>query len=168
MKWFTNVTCIEEVKSLYRKLCFEYHPDLHPGAANEQAMKEINAEYEQAFKKYQHIHKDQNGKTYTKEPDAQKVEIPDEFKKIINALIHIPNITIDLVGIFIWITGNTYPYRNELKALGFKWGSTKKAWYWHPEYYVHYSKYPKHKNLDELKAKWGCDTIESEAVPQIA
>jgi len=168
MKWFTNCKCIEDVKSLYRKLCFQYHPDLHPGAENEQAMKEINAEYEKAFNKYRDIHRNSDGGTYTKKPEPEKVEIPEEFQKIINALIHIPNITIDLVGIFIWITGNTYPYKDVLKNLGFKWGSKKRAWYWHPEYYVHYSKYPKHKNLDDLKERWGCDTIESEPIPMIA
>jgi len=169
MKWFTECKCIEDVKSRYHKLIFKYHPDRNNNSAeSNKIMKEINAEYEIAFEKYKNIHRSVDGKTYENKTESAKTEIPAEFKKVINGLIHIPNITIELVGIFIWITGNTYPYKDVLKDLGFKWGSKKKAWYWHPEYYVHYSRYPKHKNLDELKEKWGSETIATESIPQIA
>jgi len=46
MKYFNNVVNLEELKSEYRRLAMENHPDL--GGDNE-AMKDINAEFEMMF-----------------------------------------------------------------------------------------------------------------------
>lgn len=56
MKWFNGCTTAEAVKKMYRDLCKAYHPDLHPGEANETAMKEINAEYDIAWARYKNVH----------------------------------------------------------------------------------------------------------------
>ena len=56
MKWFNGCTTAEAVKKMYRDLCKAYHPDLHPGEANEAAMKEINAEYDIAWARYKNVH----------------------------------------------------------------------------------------------------------------
>lgn len=56
MKWFKGCTTAEAVKKMYRDLCKAYHPDLHPGEANETAMKEINAEYDIAWARYKNVH----------------------------------------------------------------------------------------------------------------
>ncbi len=49
MKWFKNVTTIEELRKVYRKLLKEYHPDCANG--NAEITKEINAEYYLLFDK---------------------------------------------------------------------------------------------------------------------
>lgn len=40
---------------------------------------------------------------------------------------------IEIAGQWIWLSGNTYAYRKDLKDIGFKWASQKKQWYWHSE-----------------------------------
>ena len=49
---------------------------------------------------------------------------------MLQKIIHFTDITIEICGTFIWISGNSYPYRKELKEIGFKWASQKKQWYW--------------------------------------
>ena len=49
---------------------------------------------------------------------SEKVkETPEEFKKIINELVTLQGIEIEICGDWIWVTGNTYNCREQLKAL---------------------------------------------------
>jgi hypothetical protein len=63
------------------------------------------------------------------------------------------NIIIEVIGCFIWLTGNTKIYKTKLKELKFNWHSKKIAWYLKPEDY----KKRNHKdyNLDEIRAMYG-------------
>ena len=40
------------------------------------------------------------------------------------------DIVIEIIGTWIWVKGNTYPVKSQLKALHFKWSSQKHMWYW--------------------------------------
>jgi len=165
-KWFKTAHSIEEVKRIYRQLCKEYHPDLHPGEANETAMKEINAEYEKAFNRYKNIHEsaDDNTKTYTASNDT--AETPEEFKHIINMLIKLEGLEIELVGRWIWLTGNTFSYKDTIKGLGFKWANKKKTWYWHRA--EDSSRNRKEMSLDEIKHIYGCESFTATGMPKLA
>ena len=57
-------------------------------------------------------------------------------------------------------------YRKEIKEIGFKWGSQKKAWYWHSEEYIKKS----HRNLsmDEIRNYYGSTEVETEGRKRIA
>lgn len=122
MKYFTNCTTLDELKKEYRRLSMIHHPDLGGDTAT---MQEINAQYEEAFKilKNQHNAKaDENRKT---------TEAPEEFINIINALLKFPGIIVELCGSWLWISGDTRPVKEELKAAGCRWSNNKKMWYWH-------------------------------------
>ena len=43
---FQNINTLEELKSAYRKLAKQYHPDINKAPEALQIMKEINTEYE--------------------------------------------------------------------------------------------------------------------------
>ena len=47
MKWFNNVTTIEELRKQYRELLRKYHPDNEHG--DTKITQEINAEYDLVF-----------------------------------------------------------------------------------------------------------------------
>ena len=49
-----------------------------------------------------------------------------DLEKIISQILHFENITIELVGSWIWLSGNTKEIKDKLKELGFKWASKKK------------------------------------------
>lgn len=165
LKWFKDCKTIESVKRTYRKLCREYHPDLC-GAETVEAMKQINAEYERAFNCFKNVHEtaEDSTKTYTSSTDS--TETAAEFMEIINSLIHCEGVEIDLVGRWIWVTGKTYPYKDIIKGLGFRYASKKKAWYWHsPE---DSCRSRKGLSLDEIKNKYGYERFATASMPKLA
>ena len=167
-KWFNGCKSIEDVKRTYRKLCKEYHQDIH-GSETEETMKQINAEYERAFNCYKNIHEtaEDSTKTYTASTDStDSTETAAEFMEIINALIHCEGVEINLVGCWLWLTGNTYQYKDIIKGLGFRYASKKKAWYWHAAEDTCKSR--KGLTLDQIKDKYGCERFATVSMPKLA
>ena len=115
--YFTNVVTLEALKKEYRKLCKLHHPDLSTG--NLATMKAINNEYELLFEQLKHTSTNKNEQT----------ENVNTFKDIINQLIKF-DIDIEIVGSWIWVSGNTYPIKEHIKQLNFKWSKQRKKWYY--------------------------------------
>ena len=112
MKWFTNPKTLEELKKQYKQFAMQYHPDK---GGNLKDMQEINAEYDELFKRLKNVHATTDGKYYNQETNENQ----NEFKNIIDKLINL-NINIEICGSWVWVTGNTYSYRNILKGLKFR------------------------------------------------
>lgn len=157
MKYFNNCKTIDDVKKTYRKLAKELHPD-NPTTGDTEAFKAMQKEYEAAFDRFKNVHEAQNGGTYYKE----STETADMFRNVIDKIIHLNNCTIEIVGSWIWVTGDTFNSKVILKDAGFMWASKKKAWYWHsPEEAV--AKHSK-MSLDEIKEKYGFTAVKTQAV----
>lgn len=150
MKWFTNIRTLEELKREYKKLVLKHHPDV---GGNEEEMKQINAVYDVLFERVKNIHEAADGKTYKKETN----ENASEYRSIIEALVRLAGIKIEIVGSWLWVTGNTYPNRSALRNLKFQFSKPKKAWYYHKEQYHKTSK--KSFTLEELRNFYGSETV---------
>jgi len=148
MNYFKNPQTLEELKQQYRALAFKFHPD--KGGTNE-AMKAINAEYDSLFPKLKDIHKNKDGETYTARQES--AETADQFKDLISELMKMDDIIIEVIGCFVWLTGNTRPYKDRLKDLKFQWHHKKTAWYLKPEDYKRRSR--KDYDLDEIRNMYG-------------
>lgn len=155
-KYFKDCKTIEDVKAVYKTLAKKYHPDI-AGAEFTATMQEINSEFEKAFEKYKNIHENKDGEQYTAEQNS--TETPAEFMEIINKLINCDGVTINLIGRWIWLEGNTYSYKDIIKQLGFKWASNKKAWYWHSEQDSTTNR--KRMSLEQIKEKYGCQSFQT-------
>jgi len=70
--------------------------------------------------------------------------------------VHDLPLTIEIVGTWIWVSGNTRPQKQALKAAGFFWSHEKKMWYWR-----HSSRrgWKSGKSLDEIKQTHGTRTM---------
>jgi len=123
MKYFNNCKSIEELKKEYKKLAFANHPDRN---GDLEVMKAINVEYEKALN---------NLKINGSKADKESTEVASEFIEIINNIINLEGLVIEIVGNWIWITGNTKEHKEVLKANGFYYASKKKAWYLKPSDY---------------------------------
>lgn len=145
MKYFSLVTTLEELKKEYRKLCFELHPDRNKDKDTTKAFQEMQNEYEIKFNEVKNVFRNSKGETYTKENN----EVPEEFEEIINSIIYMEGVEIDIIGSWIWLSGNTKEYKDQIKELNFKWAKNKCAWYYHTGSYKKKSK--KNFNLDELR-----------------
>lgn len=146
--YFKNCQTIEEVKKLYKELALKHHPDREGG--NTQIMQEINAEYESVIKNPFFKYEEQ-----TEEQKADFIKYPD----IINQIVKFKGVLIELIGNWIWISGNTYPYKQQLKAMGFFFAPKKVMWYYRPAEYKSANHKP--KTIEQIRAKYGSEQIET-------
>jgi len=153
---------LEELKAMYRKLAIKHHPDVG-GVA--EVMKAVNNEYDELFSKLKDIHKTKDGEIYTAKNTT--TETAEHFKNLINELMKIDGIVIEIIGCFVWVTGDTKPNKEKLKALKFQWHSKKSAWYLKPEEYRNKSR--KYYNLDEIRQMYGTSgEINSKGTAKLA
>ncbi len=160
-KYFTDCQTIEQLKQTYKRLAVLNHPDC---GGNAETMKAINAEYEIMFPRLKDIHVSMSGETYTSSKPTQ--ETPQEFINIINQLIGYEGVVIEIIGRFIWLSGNTRPYKDHVKAMGFKWHNKKVAWYLAPEDYRKRSRQV--YSMDDIRDMFGCQTVETRSYEKIA
>jgi len=125
---FKNITGINEAKKLYKTLAKKLHSDV--GGTDEE-FKILNAVYNDFIEH----------KIYFS--TESKVDL--ELEKIISQILHYQNITIELVGSWIWVSGDTKAIKDTLKELNFKWASKKKMWF----YGEMKGRNPKEKSMDE-------------------
>ncbi|EOQ01554.1 hypothetical protein KOY_05287 [Bacillus cereus VDM021] len=128
MNFFQSVATVEELKKQYKKLAKKYHPDL---GGTHQDFILLKKEYDSLFKQLN-----------------SKEEHNTAYQNIIDSLIKY-DLEIEIIGTWVWISGNTYTVKNKLKELGFKWAAKKKAWYWYEGEYKKYHK--KDFSLDEIR-----------------
>jgi curved DNA-binding protein CbpA len=163
MKYFQNCKTAEELKKAFYHEAKRLHPD-NGGSAEE--FKKMKAEYEKMFDLLKNVHKTATGETWTATGDKATKETASEFADIIEKFIHFEGITIEIIGSWIWITGNTFQIKEELKKAGFKFSSKKKAWYFHYGPYKKHSK--KNHSMDDLREMWGSEEFEQEPQKKIA
>lgn len=157
MKYFVNCKCSEDLKEEYRRLCKEFHPDVS-GRDTTAEMQKINAEYDLMFGRLKNIRRSTKnpGETYT--ASQETTETPEEFREIISKIIHL-DVEIEIIGSWIWVTGNTFPYKDTLKAAGFRWCHNKKAWSWHKA--EDRKKSRKTFDLDEIRGIFGSEKVKN-------
>lgn len=126
MMYFT-ATNLNELKVQYRRLAMEHHPDRGGDA---EIMKAINNEHDDLFKKLSSAHNDAAAADATRKT-RPTTETPEEFRKIIDILLHMDGLEVELCGAWLWIGGNTKGNREGLKRAGCKWSASKQLWYWH-------------------------------------
>ena len=135
---------LDNLKKEYKKLAMKYHPD--KGGTTAQ-MQSINAEYDKLREK---ILKSSN---LTEDQRKNEIVIDDAIRDIIDVIILIPNINIELIGKWIWVSGKTYAVKSELSAAGLEFIRKAGAPYW--VYKGVESKSRGGTPMDEIKKKYG-------------
>ena len=151
IKHFIGLTEFQEIKTKYKELVKQYHPDLNPN--NGETMKEINAEYDFIIQNLASL----------KENTINNIQ-EELFKDIILDLLKL-DLELEVCGSWIWISGNTKPHKDKLKELKCFWAPIKKRWYFRPDSKKTYSKGK--FTMQEIRAKYGSSTIKGQARKQI-
>lgn len=146
MKYFKDCKTAEELKKAYWKLAKKLHPD---AGGNEEEFKSMQAEYSAAWDCLKNIHFTKEGKEYKKET----TETADEFIEIIEKLINLKGVETEICGSWIWCTGDTKPYKDIFKKMGFKWAGKKEAWFYHKGTFKKHSK--EELSMDEIREMYG-------------
>ena len=148
LKEFKNVEGINEAKKIYKNLAKKLHPDMVGG--DEESFKLLNAIYTDLIEHKIYFSND--------------FKIDLELEKIISLILHFENITIELVGSWIWVSGDTKEIKDKLKELGFKWAMKKKMWF----YGEMKGRNPNEKSMEEIKSKYGSETLKTNDKKKIA
>lgn len=153
MKYFKNITDLEELRKEYRKLVKALHPDAGGTQADFVAMKK---EYETLFKQIE------SGAGKTAQDIEKDIQIDKDLQNIIDRIVFF-DINIEVCGSWIWIDGNTFIVKEQLKEIGFKWSNKRKKW--------HYSKeentpnhYKSKLSFEEIEKKYGSSKVQTKAV----
>ena len=111
-KYFNNTNTLEELRKQYKELLKQHHPD---NGGNVSDMQEINSEYDRLFKilKNQHESNKANSNNTNADYNNMKYDFAEDEKlrEMLNKIIHFKGIDIELVGAWIWVSGNNI-YQN--------------------------------------------------------
>jgi preprotein translocase subunit Sec63 len=154
MNYFEGIKTLDELRKKYRNLAFQYHPD--KGGSTE-IMQEINNQYERLSKKLIN-----SNKYFTEERKEKEHHISEELMQKIGKIIYLPSIAIEVIGSWIWVTGNTYSVKAILKEEGFMFSAQKLAWYWHVGDFIKTSR--SNLTMEELRDFWGSEKIQNRAI----
>ena len=150
-EWFKGLITPDEIKCHYRKLAFEFHPDR---GGETEVMQEINNAYHEVLSTLDN--KEFNERTYRYDFTNE-----DELIQKINLVIRLEGVEVEICGVWVWITGDTYPHREYLKECEFKYARKKRAWYYHNmKFYRKRSK--GHWSMNDIRSAWGSKKVEED------
>ena len=148
MQYFQNCQTLDEAKKEYFRLAKIHHPDKGGDTA---IFQEIVNQFE-AFKP-----KSEKFKGESEQWNAK------EYSAIIEELIKIPVIEVEICGSWIWIGGDSKPYKDLIKAVpvgdSYKRGfsGNKSMWYFSPTGYRKLSK--KTIPIDAIRSYYGSERV---------
>lgn len=158
MKWFKDIQSLDELRKAYKKLVVKHHPD---NGGSDEDIKSINAEYDILFKKFKAGY--EHSESYKNATDRQKQAyntVKDQkIRDMVIKLSKYPELFVEICGVWIWVSGNTIAYKEELKALGLHFARNKKSWYIHFDDYVKYGKKP--ASMQYIRSKYGSVVVHS-------
>lgn len=146
-KYFTFVADLEDLKAQYRILCKINHPDL---GGDVEAMKAINNEYSTRLKSG--MFNAEFEETHT------SADIEEALRDIIEKTCTFEGLIIEICGRWVWFTGETKKYKDQLKTFGCFWARKKAAWYWRPA--DEKRRRGKPVELDQIRAKYGSKDVK--------
>ncbi len=145
MKYFQNITTLEELKKAYHRLALKYHPDC---GGDTEIMKAINQEHDELFNELK-------ARVNAKADELhQTTEAPEEFRDIIDLLLRMRGLSVELCGSWLWIGGDTLAHKDKLKAAGCRWAPKKGLWSWH---HVEDTRtyYRGKRTMNEIRGRYG-------------
>lgn len=160
-RFFHGINTLEELKKAYRKMALIHHPDR---GGNEKDFIALKDEFDRLFKVYE---KKESQRTYTDRKTGEQKEYTkkaasaedlEQFKSIIDAVIFMDGVEVEILGTWVWLTGNTKQHKEKLKELNFKWSKPKNAWYWHEGEYK--KSYGKVFTMEELREMHNAKTVK--------
>jgi hypothetical protein len=148
---YADIPSLEDINRDYRRLAAKFHPDRNPaGLTIMQAVNEARDCLVQAI---------ESGLTMQQPKEATTENFDDTLYAAIVAVINLEGVILELCGVWLWLTGNTKEHKEAIKLAGYKWSSTKSAWYFRAEEYRSFNR--KKHSLDEIRGKHGSAIVRA-------
>lgn len=140
------------IVAAYRRAAMKYHPDKGGSTEMMQAVNEARATLETC-----------EAYTYT---DDSEAGYGDSLNAAINAIITLPGLSIEICGLWGWVSGDTRTHKEVLKAAGYRWASKKFQWYFRPDGWK--SSGRGGYSMDEIRATHGSKPVASRRAAALA
>ncbi len=141
-QYFVDIQGINEAKKVFKNLAKILHPDKSG----------TNEEFQILNSVYNHFL--ENELYFSNE---SKFDL--EIEKIISQILHYDDLIIEVIGSWIWLSGETKSIKENLKSLGFKWASKKKLWYFGEMK----GRNPHQSSMNDIKSKYGFQTVKTKS-----
>lgn len=160
--YFNGCATVEAVKSLYRTLAKQHHPDRGGSTA---VMQDINAEYHSTLARMDgQSHKDgEREYTYRYNQAAEQAAMD----KVAELLRIKGNFELYLIGTWVWVMGDTRPIKDALKAAGCQWHSKRSCWYWRAAESRHHGRMSRY-GLAGLAMRYGYQEFSEQEAGEFA
>jgi len=151
------ISDIDTLKKEYFKLAKKYHPDA--GGTTVQFQNLAN-EYQELLKKLL------AGSKLTNEEQENELILDENIRAVIDQLIGLEGINIELIGKWLWVSGNTYPVRNEFKKAGLFPLKKDNKFFW--VYKGVESKSRGKMSIEQIKNKYGSQKVDIKQMKKIS
>lgn len=162
--YFQDCTNQAEAKTRYRELTRQHHPD---AGGDTRTMQDINAEYSKFMSEGAKTEARDRQRTAHTENRKSAADFHDldavgeQIRVMIEMALNLDGVEVELMGLWVWLTGNTKAHKGTFKAWNenhetrWKWSPKKTAWY--------YAGVPtfnrKETSLDEIRNAYGSQTF---------
>lgn len=149
---FFDVSAIKDLDSLkkqYQKLAKRYHPDA--GGTTVQ-FQDLQNEYEKLRNSIL------KGSSLNKEQQENEIQIDEAIRKVIDALVTLEGINVELIGKWLWVSGNTFAVKDTLKSAGLIFIKKDGVPYW--VYKGVESSSRGGTSIEDIKAKYGVHKMD--------
>ena len=155
--YFQSCTTPQEIKTRFKALAMAHHPDKGGSTA---IMQIINEQYHLNLKAC-------DGISYGKHKYNYRPSYESAVQEMIMKVINYP-VNVEVIGSWIWLTGDTKPHRAEFKKLGFRFSPEKCSWYWHNPIDGYRKRSKKTFQMNEIRSMFGTTgNLEKEERQQI-
>ncbi len=86
-------------------------------------------------------------------------ELKDLTRSVTETLSSLPNITVEICGSWIWVSGDTKSHKEILKSLKMRWHRKKHKWYWRPPNQRHYAKKRNDTPMPQIRLTYGSQLL---------
>ncbi|MEG7664976.1 J domain-containing protein [Hafnia paralvei] len=131
-----------DIKTAKRKLALKYHPDRNP--LGQEMMKAINTAFDFLMENIDKINMFQSA------DESARYNYGEQLENVLSVLSSLTGVIYEVIGNWVWISGETREHKDVLKEMGCKWASKKKQWFYRPE--EHKSRFNrKEHSIDEIR-----------------
>ncbi|WON75541.1 DnaJ domain-containing protein [Serratia sp. UGAL515B_01] len=136
----------KDIKKAYKRLAIKYHPDKNPLGG--ELMKAVNAAFDFIMANFEKVNQ------YQSTDKNAHYNYGEELENVLKALSGLLGVIYEVIGNWVWISGDTREHKETLKEMGCKWAAKKKQWFYRPE--EHKSSYNRREHsIDEIREMYG-------------
>ena len=152
---------VDGIHRAYKAYALRWHPDRQGGDV--EMMKLGNVARDMLIKHIEFLSREfDNFRAESETFD----NIPDILQAVLSKIIRLEGLYIEICGTWIWVSGNTRPYKDFFKSQGFRWAPKKCQWYFTPSPRKRF----RHREftMEEIRERYASTQYDSEGREKIA